>query len=229
VNFQSAIYRNNGGTPSGLPVWTSGSTAGARAAAIGDVNGDGLPDIVIGYGSSRLFHNNGDGTFAQAWQATPPFSGVQELMLVDVNNDGWLDVIETHFSDGRTHIYLNNNGTLSTTPSWTYDAVPLGTSIDFGDLNNDGCPDLVIGYSGQPSLVVFYAQNCDPSTPCPADIAPPGGDGAVNVNDLLAVINAWGPCPTSGPCPADIAPPGGDGTVNVNDLLAVINAWGPCP
>jgi hypothetical protein len=66
--------------------------------------------------------------------------------------------------------------------------------------------------------------------PCPADIAPSGGDGFVNVNDLLAVINTWGICPASpAPCPADIAPAGGDGVVNVNDLLAVLNAWGPCP
>lgn len=57
---------------------------------------------------------------------------------------------------------------------------------------------------------------------CPADIT---GDGTVNVSDLLAVINAWGPCPKGGVCPADIT---GDGTVNVSDLLAVINAWGPC-
>jgi len=62
---------------------------------------------------------------------------------------------------------------------------------------------------------------------CPADVAPPGGDGLINVDDLLAVISAWGPCPH--PCLTDIAPPGGDGQVNVDDLLAVISAWGMCP
>lgn len=46
------------------------------------------------------------------------------------------------------------------------------------------------------------------------------GDGFVNVNDMLMVINSWGA--TSGP--ADI---NGDGIVNVNDLLIVINNWGP--
>lgn len=30
---------------------------------------------------------------------------------------------------------------------------------------------------------------------CPADIAPPGGDGFVNTDDLLLIIGAWGPCP----------------------------------
>lgn len=29
---------------------------------------------------------------------------------------------------------------------------------------------------------------------CPADIAPVSGNGTVDVDDLLAVINAWGPC-----------------------------------
>jgi hypothetical protein len=56
--------------------------------------------------------------------------------------------------------------------------------------------------------------------PCPADI---DGNGTVNVDDLLAVINSWGACAG---CAADI---NDDGTVNVDDLLAVINAWGRCP
>lgn len=53
--------------------------------------------------------------------------------------------------------------------------------------------------------------------PKPGDVT---GDDIVNANDLLAVINAWGPC---APCPADLTD---DGQVNVNDLLAVINGWG---
>ena len=71
-----------------------------------------------------------------------------------------------------------------------------------------------------------------PGTPCPADIAPGNGNGFVNVDDLLAVINSWGACANPNACPADIAPSGppqGDDAVNVDDLLAVINAWGPCP
>jgi len=65
---------------------------------------------------------------------------------------------------------------------------------------------------------------------CPADISPaPNGDDTVNVQDLLAVIGAWGPCGNPSNCPADLAPANGDDVVNVQDLLAVIGAWGACP
>ena len=58
----------------------------------------------------------------------------------------------------------------------------------------------------------------------PGDIT---GDGSVDVDDLLAVINGWGKCPAPPrECNADIAPDGGDGSVNVDDLLLVINNWG---
>jgi hypothetical protein len=55
---------------------------------------------------------------------------------------------------------------------------------------------------------------------CPGDL---NGDGAVDVLDLLVLLDAWGPC--SG-CAADL---NGDGDVDVLDLLLLLDAWGPCP
>jgi hypothetical protein len=54
-------------------------------------------------------------------------------------------------------------------------------------------------------------------TGSPADV---NGDGFVGVDDLVAVISNWGPCPP--PCPPDIT---GDGTVDVNDIVALFEAW----
>ena len=51
----------------------------------------------------------------------------------------------------------------------------------------------------------------------PADV---NNDGVVGVDDLLMVINDWGPCMIF--CPADI---NDDGAVDVDDLLAVIEGW----
>jgi hypothetical protein len=63
-----------------------------------------------------------------------------------------------------------------------------------------------------------------PGVLCPSDVF---ASGEVDINDLLAVVNAWGanciPCPPS--CSADID---GDCDVDVDDLLLVVNNWGPC-
>jgi hypothetical protein len=70
--------------------------------AVGDVNNDGLPDVLLTqYGGVRLFLNNGDGTFTDAtreagldvarWAASASF--------VDYDRDGWLDLCVTCYVD----------------------------------------------------------------------------------------------------------------------------------
>jgi hypothetical protein len=59
-------------------------------------------------------------------------------------------------------------------------------------------------------------------TPCPADI---DGNGFINIDDLLAVINQWGWTGQPGSNPADI---NNSGNINIDDLLGVINQWGQC-
>ena len=62
---------------------------------------------------------------------------------------------------------------------------------------------------------------------CDADI---DDSTEVDVNDLLAVITTWGPCPgcPATPCPADISPECPNCEIDVNDLLLVITTWGSC-
>ncbi len=86
-----------------------------------------------------------------------------------------------------------------------------------------GCQ--VAGGSYQGNGTTCATANC-PQPPCNGDITPPGGNGVVNIDDLVAVLNAFGPCPG---CPEDITPPGGNGVVNIDDLVGVLNAFGPCP
>ncbi len=106
----------------------------------------------------------------------------------------------------------------------TYTIVAAGTQVRIGiDRDADGYFDRdEIDKCSNPADPLSIPA---PNALCRADVAPPGGNGIVNVDDLLVVINNWGA--TSGP--ADIAPGCGNGIVNVDDLLAVINAWGACP
>jgi hypothetical protein len=104
----------------------------------------------------------------------------------------------------------------------------------------------IISGAKSPSLSINNAQQADAgayelviANECGESISDPAivtivvvgditGDGNVDVDDLLAVINGWGPCPAPpDACAADIAPGGGgDGAVDVDDLLMVINNWG---
>jgi hypothetical protein len=82
-----------------------------------------------------------------------------------------------------------------------------------------------IRVAGYDNAIGEYDLDLSLST-CPADIAPVGsGNGVVDVDDLVAVILAWGPC--SG-CAEDFTPPGGNGQVDVDDLVGVILGWGIC-
>ncbi|MBX3373649.1 MAG: hypothetical protein KF817_07430, partial [Phycisphaeraceae bacterium] len=49
------------------------------------------------------------------------------------------------------------------------------------------------------------------------------GDWAVDFNDLLAVLAAWGPCEG---CPEDLS---GNDEVDFADVLIVLANWGDCP
>jgi hypothetical protein len=85
---------------------------------------------------------------------------------------------------------------------------------------------------GQPAINIAAWHDCDL---CQADIV---DDSEVNIDDLLAVMQAWGACPDELPwCAADIvsADSGShsgfglpDGVVDVTDLLYVIIDWGDC-
>ena len=59
------------------------------------------------------------------------------------------------------------------------------------------------------------------SAECPPDCPDVSGDGLVGMDDVFAVVAAWG----SDDPDADV---NGDGIVGTDDLLAVIGAWGPC-
>ena len=60
-----------------------------------------------------------------------------------------------------------------------------------------------------------------PPADCPADLAPPGGDGVIDVLEVLRVLAAWG-------APGGIEDLNDDGIVDTLDLLVVLTAWGSC-
>ncbi|HWB19509.1 MAG TPA: GC-type dockerin domain-anchored protein, partial [Phycisphaerales bacterium] len=116
---------------------------------------------------------------------------------------------------------------------WTYPSDCSNTCEPFGACCGiDGCRITVAGFCTGPGDVWKGANTTcadddgvdgpDVCEPCPADIAPIGGDGTVNIDDLTAIILNWGGNDPN----ADITK---NGVVNIDDLTAIILAWGPCP
>lgn len=156
VNFESAVYENADGTPATTPAWTAGSTDGDRGIEFADMDGDGDLDIVLGLDAGlKILRNDGGGVYTDVWTAEQDASH-QDLLVADFDGDGLPDIVDLDFSTGRAYLYLNTDSLPATMPVWSYDAAASGTALAAADVNGDGRLDLAIGYSGEPSAVIFY-------------------------------------------------------------------------
>jgi predicted nucleotidyltransferase len=121
-----------------------------QSVALGDVDGDGDLDMVIGnWGQqNRLYANDGTGTFTGATAPHMPagFYLTRSVALGDVDGDGDLDIVVGN--SGQNRLYLNNGtGTFSdVTASRMPVANQYTNSIALGDVDGDGDLDLVCGY-----------------------------------------------------------------------------------
>jgi len=127
----------------------------------GDLNNDGLPDLVFAGNqvSSRIYLNQGKFRFKDI---TGNFKGLSNdqwfsgVALADINNDGWLDVYLTSTADGsrekcKNRLWLNDGAQKGGDPTFTEMAEKYGIANDdqsvsaaFLDYDLDGYIDLYI-------------------------------------------------------------------------------------
>jgi len=162
---------------------------GAACLVVGDLNGDGKPDLLVPVNGTvngvNAYLGNGDGTFTlQSTTPTPNSGGF--LALGDFNHDGKLD-----FATSGNLIALGNGDGTFQNPTDIVANPPTGgfSGITAGDINNDGWTDLVLTSNAFPvdaTVTVLLNNQLGGFTQVPTNF------GALTAQPILADLNGDG-------------------------------------
>ncbi|EDQ85944.1 uncharacterized protein MONBRDRAFT_11321 [Monosiga brevicollis MX1] len=154
-------YRNEGGNPalSFSPRAIVRNVLGSYAVQVADVDEDGWLDVVCGFrgvGHVAWFRNAGNGTISQTPHViSNAFDTSYVLAVVDLNQDGHVDVLFPGENDATEVLFGDGTGNFTAQP---FNAVPTGIhALAVSDINHDGRPDVAVA-SFAANLTVWYAQ-----------------------------------------------------------------------
>ncbi len=156
-----------------------GKTYAGMGVDAADYDNDGYPDVVVttlSYQTYPLYHNNGDLSFnymtkaSSVGQITLPNSG-WGVRFMDADNDEWRDIFvaQGHVLDTielstgylkykQTPLLMRNTGkgfiNVSATAGPALQIPIAARGAAFGDLNNDGQIDVVMGVLNGPPVIL---------------------------------------------------------------------------
>ncbi len=188
------------GTFGGKSDYDAGGTP--TSLAIGDLNGDGHPDLVAADFDSynvAVLLGTGTGAFGPTnyyGTGTGPWS----VAIADLNGDGYVDlVVAVDFGI----LILLGNGDGSFGPHAEYGTGSLALSAAIGDLNEDGRADLAVSnrLSNTVSVLLNVCDTCGTDAHVPPE-EPHGGAlwlGAPHPNPARGALSIWFTLPHAAP------------------------------
>jgi hypothetical protein len=155
-------------------------------AAVGDINGDHIPDLAVAdnNGTLTILLGNGDGTFHKGTQS--PIGPIPAYVLIgDYNHDGKADVVVSNYGGnaGSNDLYVligNGDGTFQ--PAVLY-PVFVGWNLAHADFNGDGNADLVVTDYARPEFQILFG-NGDGTFQAPVTYQTTHSTNGANVVDL---------------------------------------------
>jgi uncharacterized repeat protein (TIGR01451 family) len=140
------------------------SFRGGVRVALGDVNGDGIPDIICaagpGGGPEVVVLDGRSGQILGSFFATAPsFTGGVTVAAGDVNGDGRADIVTGVGPGGGPQVMVFDGRTFQALTSF-YATAPFfsgGVTVAVGDINGDGRADIIAGFGpgGGPQVAIF--------------------------------------------------------------------------
>ncbi len=125
------------------------SSSGYGSLCTGDLNRDGMIDIISSVSSSaavRVFYNSGNGLFAEPIDVTIA-SLATDVIVADMDSDGFIDIVTSNGgSDDLSVLYNDGLGNFGNRLDLPVDNAP--TSVCAADLDGDGDLDLAASCSG---------------------------------------------------------------------------------
>jgi len=155
--------RHRDGTQTSFYAYDPAFSGGVRVA-LGDVDGDGVPDIITGAGPTggphvEVFSGKDFALLASFYAYNPAFTGGVYVAAGDVNGDGRADIITGAGAGGGPHVEVFSGADLSMLASFFAYGPSFtgGVRVAAGDINGDGHADIITGAGpgGGPHVEVF--------------------------------------------------------------------------
>lgn len=123
--------------------WPQNTGAPVNSSPVlGDLDGDGMLEIVVGSDNNKVYAWKPDGTLMPGWPVTTGDSVRSSPALADIDGDGRLDVIVGSF-DNKVYAWNFHGSLLPGWPAVTGSVVYSSPAV--GDIDGDQLPEIVVG------------------------------------------------------------------------------------